>query len=125
MKLIIAGSRDVPARLCETFILDAFYGRVPVAVRDSITEVVHGGCRGIDQEAGRLFKEYGVKVFPADWTTHGRAAGPIRNRQMAEYADALLLIWDGKSRGSANMKKEMGSLGKPVYEYVVQWGVPA
>jgi len=58
--------------------------------------------------------------FPADWDTHGRAAGPIRNKQMAEYGDALLLIWDGESRGSANMKSNMKKLGKPVYEIIIK-----
>jgi hypothetical protein len=43
---------------------------------------------------------------------------------MAEYADALLLIWDGKSRGSLNMKQQMLKLEKPVYEVIVKklWG---
>lgn len=30
------------------------------------------------------------------------------------------LIWAGKSRGSANMKKEMEKLNKPVYEVIVE-----
>ena len=34
--------------------------------------------------------------FDTDWNKHGRAAGPIRNKQMAEYGDALLIIWDGE-----------------------------
>jgi hypothetical protein len=44
-----------------------------------------------------------VKSFPADWRLYGRSAGMIRNRQMANYADALLAIWDGRSPGTANM----------------------
>jgi hypothetical protein len=39
---------------------------------------------------------------------------------MAEYADALILVWDGKSRGSASMKREMEKLGKPIYEVIVK-----
>lgn len=34
---------------------------------------------------------------------HGRAAGPIRNQQMAERADALVAVWDGASRGTGDM----------------------
>lgn len=60
------------------------------------------------------------KEFPADWKAHGKAAGPIRNKQMAEYADALLLIWDGESKGSASMKNEMLKLNKPVYEVIIK-----
>lgn len=58
--------------------------------------------------------------FPADWDKFGKAAGHIRNKQMAEEADALLLIWDGESKGSANMKKEMLFKNKPVYEVILK-----
>lgn len=61
-----------------------------------------------------------IKKFYPDWGKHGKAAGPIRNKQMAEYADALLLIWDGESKGSKNMKEEMLKLNKPVYEFIVK-----
>jgi hypothetical protein len=51
---------------------------------------------------------------------HGRSAGPKRNRKMAEYSDALLLIWDGESPGSSSMKKAMIALGKPVFEVILR-----
>lgn len=41
---------------------------------------------------------------------------------MAEYGDALLLIWDGKSRGNASMKKEMQKQNKPIFEVVLPMG---
>lgn len=44
-----------------------------------------------------------LNTFPADWNKHGRAAGPIRNEEMAQYADALIAFWDGKSRGTKSM----------------------
>lgn len=49
--------------------------------------------------------EQGIPVveFPADCKLHRKAAGPIRNEQMAQYADALILVWDGKSAGSSSM----------------------
>ena len=86
-----------------------------------ITEVVCGEARGVDK-SGRLFAEdhgINVKSFPADWNL-GKGAGHIRNKQMADYADALLLIWDGESRGSANMKATMLKLNKPVYEVIIR-----
>ena len=43
---------------------------------------------------------------------HDKAAGPIRNRQMAEYADYLIAFWDGESRGTRNMIETMKKLGK-------------
>jgi len=61
-----------------------------------------------------------LKIFHAEWEEHGKAAGPIRNKQMANYGEKLLLIWDGESRGSANMKAEMLKLNKPVYEIIIR-----
>jgi len=117
MKVIIAGSRTLtlnPGEL-HAYVLKA-------GLLSKIKEVVSGGARGIDKSGEvwvEAFNISKVKVIPAKWEEHGRAAGPIRNKEMAKYADALLLIWDGKSRGSANMKKQMETLGKPVYEFIV------
>ena len=58
---------------------------------------------------------YSKKYIYLDWNKHGKAAGPIRNRQMAEYADCLIAVWDGKSRGTKNMIDEMNKLMKPVF----------
>lgn len=86
-----------------------------------ITEIVSGGCRGIDL-AGEMFAEnynIPVKRFLPEWENEGKAAGPIRNSQMANYADALILIWDGTSRGSADMKKKAEQKGLKIYELIV------
>ncbi len=85
-------------------------------------EIVCGMAKGIDLSGKRCAEYIGIpiKEFPADWGKHGKAAGHIRNTEMANYADALLLIWDGESRGSANMKYQMNQLGKPVYEVILR-----
>lgn len=76
----------------------------------------HGGSGNVDQTAGRMFSPEGIryqKVFRADWDTHGKAAGPIRNREMIETALSSgerilgLAIWDGKSPGTFNCIQEM------------------
>lgn len=74
----------------------------------NITEeifVVCGMARGADTLGERYAKERGYEIhyFPADWDKHGKSAGYIRNREMAENADALVAFWDGKSRGTKNM----------------------
>jgi hypothetical protein len=56
-----------------------------------------------------------LKRFPADWDTHGRAAGVIRNKQMAEYGDMLIAFWDGESKGTKNMIDTSKKLGLLVY----------
>ena len=39
---------------------------------------------------------------------------------MAEYGDALIAVWDGKSRGTQNMIDIMKAFGKPVYVFRVE-----
>lgn len=54
---------------------------------------------------------YAVSEHPADWDRYGKSAGYIRNKEMAEEADALMAFWDGKSRGTMhmiNLAKEKG-----------------
>jgi len=74
--------------------------------------------RGVDKVAKDWAESRGATVdgYAADWTTHGKAAGPIRNREMAQNADALLLLWDGESKGSASMLKEALKAGIKVVQ---------
>lgn len=109
MKVIIAGCRDIHCK-----------HTVAKAIRESgfkVTEVVYGGCDGVDKIGKWMAERKSIPVepFPADWTTHGLAAGPIRNRQMAEYADALVAVWDGKSKGTKSMISEAKKAGIKVY----------
>jgi len=117
MKVIIAGSRDITD-------INLVYQSVHYAKKElqwNITEVVSGGAKGIDTLAEQFAEEQNIplKVFPADWNTHRKAAGPIRNRKMAEYADALIAIWDGESRGTANMIQEAKNKNLKVYVHAV------
>lgn len=114
MRLIIAGSRTLNASVEEIHALVVHY-------KIQATHIVSGTASGIDQCGEAYAKACGLPLarFPADWNKHGRAAGMIRNRQMAENADALLLIWDGQSRGSKGMKSIMEGMQKPVFEALV------
>ncbi len=108
MKTIIAGSRDIQE-----------YEFVKVAMNRVawvVTEVVSGMARGVDKFGLRWAHENDipVKKAPADWEKHGKAAGFIRNREMAEYAEALVAVWDGKSRGTKNMITEARARGLKV-----------
>ena len=97
MKTIIAGSRDITD-----------YTEVVAAVAAApweITEVISGGARGADS-LGEEFADQNnlpLRIKPADWNRFGRSAGPIRNQEMAEIGEALIAIWDGRSRGTAHM----------------------
>lgn len=67
--------------------------------------IVSGHASGADALGERYAQErgYELETYPADWKVHGRAAGSIRNAQMASVAHALIAFWDGKSRGTKNM----------------------
>lgn len=108
MKTIVAGPRDCNDREL-VFNALTFAG-------EYITEVVSGGAKGVDTLGELWAAENGVPVkrFPADWDYHGRKAGPIRNRQMAEYADALIAFWDDESKGTGNMIKQARGMGLQV-----------
>ena len=82
-----------------------------------ISEVVCGDAIGADRlgERWAIANDIPIKHMPADWTQHGNAAGPIRNGQMAKYADAAIVVWDGQSPGSRNMIDHMIRLNKPYY----------
>jgi hypothetical protein len=102
MKLVIAGGRDIQVPI--DFIEQA---RQLFGLRPS--EIVSGGASGVDR-AAEIFSDkynYPIKIFRAEWERYGRFAGPRRNKEMAEYGDALLLIWNGISKGSLSMRTEM------------------
>lgn len=108
MKLIIAGGRDFND-------LQKMKENVPW---HQITELVCGEARGADTLGKKYLLENNfnipIKSFIPDWDKDGKAAGHIRNRQMGDYADALIAFWDGESKGTKGMIDYMKKLGKPV-----------
>jgi len=120
MKLIIAGSRTI------TMSNDFIHSIVEhICYKFSELEIISGTAKGIDTVAIEYAEEFGwaLKKFPADWDKFGKAAGHIRNKQMAEEGDALLLIWTGDketSPGSYSMKQAMLFKKKPVYEVILK-----
>lgn len=101
-KVIIAGGREFSdyALLCES--CDKFLCQKH-QTHDIV--VISGTARGADTLGERYAHErgYAVEKYPADWNRDGKAAGPIRNAQMAKVADTLIAFWDGQSKGTANM----------------------
>jgi hypothetical protein len=119
MKLIIAGSRTLNVEW--EFIDGLAQNHWNIFPEFWPTEVVCGGAKGID-EVGRGWAEYlkiPVKMFPADWDKYGKSAGYRRNEEMANYADALLAIWDGESSGTYHMINIMQNRKKPVYKVIL------
>jgi len=99
MKVIIAGGRDfVPASADFRTIQD-------LLTKSGATEIVSGCCRGADIFGELCADNLGlpIKRMPAEWMRYGKAAGPRRNREMAQYADAVILMPGGK--GTSDMRQ--------------------
>lgn len=58
-----------------------------------------------------------LKKYPADWNKHGKSAGIIRNQQMAQEGDALIVFWDGRSKGTRHMIEAATREGLNVHIY--------
>ena len=113
MRLIIAGGRDLFGEPVQ----DAIRRLAP----SGVTVVLSGCARGVDRE-GELWARgmlIPVEHYVADWGQHGRAGGPIRNQRMVGDADALLLVWDGRSGGSADVRRRALAKGLTLYEAII------
>lgn len=100
-KVIIAGSRSFKDLTLMTEKMDSLLSNIPSSLE---IEIVSGTAQGADKtgEMYAIGKNYTIKKFPADWSL-GKKAGYLRNKQMAEYADACVVFWDGESPGTKMM----------------------
>lgn len=112
MRVVVCGSRTVTSFQLVEQAIESF--------NLSITELVSGGARGVDTLAENWAIKNGINVkrFPANWNQYGLSAGPIRNRQMADYCDCVIAVWDGESKGTKNMIDYTKQIGKPVYIHI-------
>ena len=110
MRLIIAGGRDYKFTQEDINWLDS------IAAENEIEFVISGGASGADEcgESWARSRDIPMTIVNADWTTYGKAAGPLRNERMALGADAVALFPGG--RGTADMKRRAIKHGLKVFE---------
>lgn len=103
-KLLVSGSRTITNR--ENVFLSIEYMVDAMLYGEDVT-IIEGGANGVDALAREFAIEHNIpyEEHPADWEKNGRSAGYIRNVEMVKEADIALIIWDGKSRGTAHMMK--------------------
>jgi len=79
--------------------------------------ILSGHCSGTDMMAERYANENGLalEIYQAQWKKYGRAAGPIRNKQMVEASDCVIAFWDQSSKGTKSLIAYANKLGKPTY----------
>ena len=72
--------------------------------RNGISVIISGGARGADSLGERYARENGIEfvLFAADWDKHGKAAGPIRNKQLIEEGKPDLVVAFNPGKGTRN-----------------------
>lgn len=119
-KLIVAGGRDFDNQDLALTVMNNLIEQGIIADEPDL-EIVSGMAKGADAIGYDLAKENGLTCheFPADWKSHGKRAGFIRNVEMSNFAEGLLAFWDTESKGTKHMIDVMCSKGKPVF--VIQY----
>lgn len=104
MKLLIAGSRSITS-----FDLSPY-------VPDEVDLIITGGAKGVDTLAEAYAKERGIPTLTVKpcYEKYGRAAPILRDEEMVDLADSVLVIWDGVSRGSRHTADYARKKGKPL-----------
>ena len=102
MKIAIVGSRNVVVHNMDKYISEG-------------DEIVSGGAVGVDACAAEYARQKGQKLteFLPQYERYGRAAPIMRNREIVNYADAIVAFWDGSSKGTLSVIKYAKKIGKP------------
>ena len=111
MKLLIAGSRSITH-----FDLDGH-------ISDDVDLIISGGAKGIDTLAEQYADKNGIEklIIRPKYEKYGRAAPIRRNEEMVDISDAVLAIWDGKSRGTAYTLEYAREKGKRIIEVIFEY----
>ena len=111
MKIAVVGSRTITDAAALAEMLEPYV--------EQVTEVISGGAAGVDTLAENWALQHGktLTVIRPDYRRfNGRLAPIMRNREIVRRADAVFILWDGQSRGSAHTKREAQRQGKTVHE---------
>jgi hypothetical protein len=107
MRLAVVGSHDFHdySRLKHT--LDNM---------ENISMLLSGGAKGADSLAEIYAREKNIELkrLVPDWSTYGRAAGMIRNKDIVAEAEQVVAFWDGKSKGTKHSIELAKKIGVPV-----------
>ncbi len=94
MRIAVVGSRDISVINMEKYVSDC-------------DEIISGGAKGVDSCAAEYARKNGIKlteILP-QYERYGRAAPIIRNKMIVDYADKIIVFWNGKSKGTLSVIK--------------------
>lgn len=108
MRLLVCGARKIPlARDRTPQLISRALAELRAMLREPISCLMQGGASGVDTYARRYAANHEIThlAFPADWATHGNAAGPRRNQRMIDEGnpDLVLAIPGPSSVGTWDM----------------------
>lgn len=108
MKVAVVGSRTI-----QYFDLSRY-------LPEGTTEIVSGGAVGVDTVAKNYALENNIKYteFLPNYKTYGSTAPLVRNYDIINYADHVLVFWDGLSSGSRFVIEKCREYGIPVSIYM-------
>jgi hypothetical protein len=122
--LIVAGTRKISVHTRD-FVYTEIGNKVYELTKLGFTvEIITGDSGDVDKIGNTYAQDNVLKLhkFKPLWSTYHDAAGPIRNRYMAESADGLIAFWDKKSRGTKNMIDTANSLDLEVTVFEIETG---
>ena len=90
MRLLVVGSRNI-----ESFDLSKY-------INKEVSLIISGGAKGIDTLAEKYADKHGISklILRPNYNLYGKSAPLLRNKQMVEICDSVLIVWDGKSNGT-------------------------
>ena len=109
MKVAVVGSRNIVVENIEQYL------------PEDVTEIISGGAKGVDTYAETYAKNNNIKitVIKPEYKKYRKGAPLVRNKQIVEMADFVVLIWDGKSNGTRFVLDYCKELNKEHKVYII------
>lgn len=104
MKLLVVGSRSV-----KNFDLSPF-------ISNNVEVIISGGANGVDFLAEKYADIHRISkyIIRPRYDIYGRGAPIKRNEEMVDISDAVLVIWDGQSKGTQHTIEYSKKTKKPI-----------
>ena len=104
MKLLIVGSRGIEDVSLEEY------------VPEGVEWIISGGAGGVDTLAEKYADKHRLSklILRPQYEKYGKGAPLKRNEEMVELCDEVLVIWDGRSKGSLSTVKYAKEMNKNV-----------